>query len=127
MLLLGSSIVAGNKAFGSGFASGNKPDEGADIYGGFISLGNNLIGNSSGATGFISTDQQNVAPKLNPLADNGGATQTMSLQADSFAIGKGNCALALPAVAVTTDQRGASRKSPCDVGAYESASVPKTR
>jgi gliding motility-associated-like protein len=51
-------------------------------------------------------------PKLNPLADNGGATQTMSLQAGSPAINAG-------AGCPTTDQRGVARVGACDIGAFE--------
>src|SRR5262249_12609496 len=60
-----------------------------------------------------------VDPLLNPLANNGGPTQTMSLQAASPARSNGNCNLGAPAAPVTTDQRGVARKNPCDVGAYE--------
>jgi hypothetical protein len=51
---------------------------------------------------------------LGTLADNGGPTQTMALPANSPAIGKGT-ATGAPA----TDQRGTTRKSPPDIGAYE--------
>ena len=51
-------------------------------------------------------------PLLQPLADNGGFSKTMALAAGSPAIGQ---ATDCPA----TDQRGQSRDSPCDIGAYE--------
>lgn len=110
---LGNTIVAGNA----------DPYGNADIKGAVTSLGNNLIGHTSGpnggVTGLVASDQQNVNPLLNPLADNGGPTQTMSLQSSSPAIGMGNCNVGTP---VTTDQRGLTRKTPaCDVGAYETA------
>jgi CSLREA domain-containing protein len=51
-------------------------------------------------------------PLLDPLADNGGATQTHALQAGSAAINQGiGCE--------TIDQRGVPRPSACDIGAYE--------
>ncbi|MDQ2997507.1 MAG: IPT/TIG domain-containing protein, partial [Chloroflexota bacterium] len=53
-------------------------------------------------------------PKLGVLADNGGATQTIALAADSPALDRAkDCP--------STDQRGISRPqgSACDIGAYE--------
>ena len=55
-----------------------------------------------------------VDPGLNVLANNGGPTPTMALQANSPCIGAGNSALA-----PSTDQRGSPRNSPPDIGAYE--------
>jgi CSLREA domain-containing protein len=82
---------------------------------GFINGGNNLqfggaIASSCGV-GIPIAD-----PKLGPLANNGGSTQTMALLPGSPAIDAGNDALC-PA----TDQRGAHRPigPHCDVGAYE--------
>ena len=56
-------------------------------------------------------------PKLGPLANNGGPTQTMALLAGSAALD-----IAVAAQCLTTDQRGSSRPlgSGCDAGAYES-------
>ena len=48
---------------------------------------------------------QHRRPKLAVLADNGGATQTMALQAGSAAIDNGNCFDVSGAV-IHTDQRG---------------------
>jgi hypothetical protein len=60
-----------------------------------------------------------IDPRLGPLQNNGGPTQTLALFADSPAIGHANNALA-PA----TDQRGHKRvEEPgevTDIGAYES-------
>ncbi|MBN1976210.1 MAG: DUF11 domain-containing protein [Anaerolineae bacterium] len=87
-----------------------------DVSGIFISQGYNLIGNTSGGSGFISSDLQNIAPLLGPLADNGGDTQTHALLPGSPAIDAGTCAGA-PAA----DQRGVARPqgAGCDIGAYE--------
>jgi hypothetical protein len=54
-----------------------------------------------------------VNPQLGPLADNGGPTQTLAPQSGSPAIDAG--AAGCPA----TDQRGAPRVGPCDIGAVE--------
>jgi len=55
-------------------------------------------------------------PLLDPagLQNNGGPTKTIALQPGSPAIGKGSC------FPPNTDQRGLYRKSPCDIGAFES-------
>jgi hypothetical protein len=58
-------------------------------------------------------------PKLAPLANNGGATQTMALLQNSPAIDAGN-----PATCPVWDQRGYVRQGPCDIGAYEFGGTP---
>ena len=67
---------------------------------------------------YLSTDINNVAPLIGPLVDNGGPTQTHALLAGSPAIGAGGSE---PDVSV--DQRGVTRDTPPDIGAYE---VPST-
>ena len=63
-----NSIIAGNRT-----ASGTPKD----ITGAFVSQGNNLIGNTTGGTGFTQpTDKTNVAANLGALANNGGQTDT---------------------------------------------------
>jgi hypothetical protein len=51
-------------------------------------------------------------PLLQPLADNGGFSQTLAL-------GAGSPAIRLGKSCPTTDQRGLPRANPCDTGAYE--------
>jgi len=82
------------------------------------STGHNLL--SDGSCKFSSSgDMVSTDPGLNPLADNGGPTQTESLTPTSPAIDHGDTT-ACPA----TDQRGVHRPdeagSACDIGAYES-------
>jgi len=55
-----------------------------------------------------------VDAMLQSLADNGGPTKTMALPGNSPAVGKG-----IVTGAPTTDQRGKARKSPPDIGAFE--------
>ncbi|RLS51385.1 MAG: DUF4347 domain-containing protein [Planctomycetota bacterium] len=101
-----NSIIAGNTSTGT---------TSEDIQGSFTSLGNNLIGNTTGGTGWVASDLQNVNPLLNTLADNGGPTLTHSLQATSPAINAGSATNA-PSV----DQRGYMRNmGTVDIGAYE--------
>lgn len=104
---------------------------GKDCGGGveIVSNGNNIeSGMSCGFT--LPTDRQNVTAeqlKLGPLADNGGPTKTMALNAGSVAIDHVPNGLYDCGSIVTTDQRGRPRPADgngdgvvaCDVGAYE--------
>jgi hypothetical protein len=83
--------------------------------------GHNLsFGDGSCAAGFSTGD-----PNLGPLGDNGGPSQTISLQPGSAAIDK------IPASGAgcpATDQRGVPRPAGagCDIGAYEVAAPKAT-
>jgi hypothetical protein len=97
---------------------------GPDVFGTFASLGHNVIGSTSGATGFVASDQTGVtAAQLNigPLQNNGGQVPTDALLAGSVAIDHGDNAL-VPA-GVTTDARGPGFNrivnGTVDVGAFE--------
>jgi hypothetical protein len=105
---LGNTIVAENIA-----------PSGADVDGGVTSLGDNLIGNSSGGSGFAPVDLLNVNPLLGPLQNNGGPIETMALLPGSPAIGAGSVAL-IPS-GITTDERGTPRvvNGAVDIGAFE--------
>ncbi len=122
--MLGNSIVAANTA---GSAS--------DVRGSFTSLGHNLIGIADGSSGFsngvngdlVGSAASPLDPKLGPLANNGGPTQTMALLVGSPAIDAGSNAL-IPidpstGQPTTTDQRGSGYArivgSSVDIGAYE--------
>lgn len=85
---------------------------------GITSSGHNLIGDASGAAVFTAAgDQNNVDPKLGPLADNGGPTFTQALLPGSPALGAGDP----NSVQFATDQRGLPRtvNSKIDIGAFE--------
>ena len=110
-----------------------------DVFGSVASGGYNLIGDGTGSTGFtavgdlVGTAAAPIDPLLNPLADNGGATQTRALQPGSPAINGGD-----PAFVLTSgpfigppfyDQRGISPFNRVsggiiDIGAFESPLVP---
>lgn len=82
------------------------------------SLGGNLSSDAACDiwlnTGFFGSDDiTSVDPKLGDLADNGGPTLTHALAADSPALGQAM------ADAVTVDQRGTTRQTPADIGAFE--------
>lgn len=120
-----NSIIAGN----NGAAA--SPDV-TNSAGGLDSVGNNIIGNTGTSTGWEASDLLNTNPLLNPIADNGGFSQTFLPMAGSPALNAGqNCVLDLscatnnPPVAVTTDQRGISRPqgAAVDIGAVEVQAV----
>lgn len=82
-----------------------------NVTGANIQFPNNDFGNNS----FIIANPLLLAPDFN-----GADTKTMALQASSPAIDAG---IDCPA----TDQRGAARVGPCDIGAYEfDAALPST-
>jgi hypothetical protein len=110
-LSLRETILAGNTLSAEYAAGVNCSAEYSKTT--ITSAGNNLEdANSCGLTG--PGDLINTNPLLAPLAVNGGPTQTQALQFGSPAIGAGGVC------ASTTDQRGAARATPCDIGAFES-------
>jgi hypothetical protein len=124
------NLSAGTVKMGSTIVTGNTADSGPNIDGVITSLGNNLVGDTSGAssTSFMQgahADQTGVSlssMQLGGLTDNGGPTFTMALLGSGNpAVGKGFCTWdsTVPVPAVSTDQRGTVRAAPCDVGAFE--------
>lgn len=105
---LKNTIVAGNLALGTSIP---------DVGGAVTSQGTNLIGNTTGGSGFTASDLLNVNPMFGGFANNGGGTYTMSLLAASPAINAGNNVGAPP-----TDQRAVARPQggTVDIGSYES-------
>jgi hypothetical protein len=93
--------------------TGVTPD---DVKGAFASLGHNLLGTTTGSTGFGATDLLNLHPVLGPLGNNGGPTRTHTLLPGSPAINAGN-----NDYASATDQRGLPRiaNGTVDIGAVE--------
>jgi hypothetical protein len=107
-LTINNSTIAGNAnslgSFGGGIynggalnmqntiLAGNTDTGGApDLYGSLTSSGYNLIGNTAGSSGgFAATDLLNVNPRLGPLQNNGGPTQTMALLSGSPALDAGD-------------------------------------
>ena len=101
----------------------------SDVSGTFKSEGYNLIGDSTGSTGFdeaigdiVGTSDNPIDPRLAPLDFNGGTTQTIALLPDSPAIDAGDPTML--DTDPTTDQRGFPRVSNgrADIGAFEFSS-----
>jgi CSLREA domain-containing protein len=111
---LRNSIVAGN-------LDRSTTNPGHDCAATITSLGHNIIGQDTGcdvtpASGdLIGTAGSPIDPKLGPLADNGGPTQTHALLAGSPALDSAGPGCP------PSDQRGAPRTGTCDRGAYELA------
>ena len=102
---LGATIVADQTSGGSC----------AGVAATLTDLGYNI--DDDGSCGFGGTsvsDSPTVDPNLGVLTSNGGPTQTIALLPNSPAIDKVR-AVQCPA----TDQRGAPRTAPCDIGAYD--------
>jgi len=131
-----SGILAGGIGNDSGTATLQNSivansTSGGNCSGTMTSNGYNL--SSDGTCNFKSTgDLNNTDPKLGPLQDNGGPTQTMALLPGSPAIDAGNAGGCTNGRGhlLKTDQRGMPRpdredKGGCDMGAYEEQSQPK--
>jgi len=129
---LNNTIVAGNYTVPA--VGGSPPDDIVGAVG--PSSAYNLIGNASAATGLsaanhnqLGTAASPIDPKLRPLANNGGPTQTMALLPGGPAIDAGSNPLAVgvDGKLLLTDQRGYGRifNGTVDIGAYEyGASIP---
>ncbi|GEM_PF-1132412 len=136
-LSLTNTIVAGNQdAAGSVYSpdcSGQLQDGTPDANSN-APVGHNIIGDGTGCTFAAgATDQVGgtgnpvIDPKLGPLQNNGGPTQTMALLPGSPAIGAGDpttCGLLTLSGGAPgpngLDQRGAVRSpASCDIGAYD--------
>ncbi|MBW4681149.1 MAG: FG-GAP repeat protein [Microcoleus vaginatus WJT46-NPBG5] len=111
-----NTIITGNTS-----ANNGSPN----FTGILTSEGYNLIGNLNGTviTGNTTGNITGIAANINPLAGNGGPTQTRALRPDSRAINAGDPS----AAPLTTDQRGNPRVSGgrIDIGAYESDFAPE--
>ncbi len=147
-LTLTNSTVSGNSANNAGatgggirndgdatlvntIVAGNSAPTGPDAQGAFISLGHNLIGDTTGSSGWVDSDLKPVDPLLGPLdpllgplQNNGGTASTHALLPGSPAIDSGTNT-GCPAA----DQRGVARPNDgdkngtaiCDIGSLEQA------
>jgi hypothetical protein len=113
-LTMNNSVVAGNS---SGF--------GPDIAGAVAASSSyNLIGNGSALTGIsngvngnqVGSASNPIDPKLGPLQDNGGPTETRELLAGSPALNAGDAN-----ELGVADQRGVARAGGVNIGAYQAS------
>jgi hypothetical protein len=113
----------GNTTSRNMLLAGNTSPNGPDLFGRLTSHGHNLIGDGTGGSGFDPTDlvgttRNPIDPRLGPLQENGGPTQTMALLPGSPAIGAGD-----PTDAPMWDQRGPGFprvvNGTIDIGAFE--------
>jgi predicted outer membrane repeat protein len=113
---------AANTIFGDPFGAG--VDDGCGASG--LSDGGGNLTTDATCPGAV-VDLADLA--LQPLADNGGPTQTVALGAASVAIDAGVDAVCEASPVSGIDQRGYVRPSgaACDSGAYEYEAVPATR
>jgi CSLREA domain-containing protein len=113
--LQGGFIVQNTLVSGNGAGS-----TGPDIAGPFTSLGFNLVGDASGASGFVGTDKPGVFQALGALGSFGGRTAV-------FPLGNGPAINAIPSgsCVLIDDQRGTARpqNGACDIGAFEQTIV----
>jgi len=113
-----NTIIAGNSA----------ALDGPDCCGTLVSQDYNLVGDNCGCTftaqshDQVGTGASPIDPKLGPLANNGGSTDTHALLSGSPAIDTGDCTN-IAGNPVASDQRGVVRPqgAHCDIGAFESA------
>jgi Invasin, domain 3 len=106
--------------------------------GGTVTVANTIVSGNSGSNcaGTITDDGNNLQfgdttcgfaltanPRLGPLSDNTGPTQTIALGQGSAAIGGADPAICRLAAVGNTDQRGQFRtnavRNACDIGAYD--------
>jgi predicted outer membrane repeat protein len=118
-----NSIIAGN-TIGGGAANG------FDVFGIVTTQGYNLIGRTDGSAGWDATQHDQLGtnanpldPRLNGLADNGGPTQTLSLQANSPALRAGDWTLRGGLTVLSRDQRGYLRLDAVTIGAFDPDAV----
>jgi parallel beta-helix repeat protein len=92
----------------------NDAEEGDNIYvaSGAVDSDYNLYSDTPAGFTRGSHDIINANPKNYEMSDNGGLTPTCAIDSTSPARGAGSTALA-------TDQRGVTRGSPSDIGAYQ--------
>ena len=129
----GAAIEA-NVSVANSLLAGNVSDvnQGADCVGTLTSGGYNLIQDTRNCTitGNTTGDITGVDPKLGPLGDNGGPTETQALLGGSPAIDAGSPASpgSGDGACEATDQRGVARPvgPRCDIGAFEGDSSGTT-
>jgi hypothetical protein len=104
-------------------ASGNNCDNGGYFTDGGGNLEDGATCGFSAANGSLS----NTDPLLGAFGNYGGSTNTFPLLPGSPAIDSGNVATCAAALVSGKDQRGVTRPSACDIGAFESQGFTLTK
>jgi hypothetical protein len=106
----GVSAGGGSSAVGNTIVAGNSGNTAPDAEGTFNSSGVNLVGIGDQSSGFSANNYDQIGtavsplnPRLGPLQNIGGSTDTMALLHGSPALDRGY------SFALTTDQRGSPR------------------
>ena len=120
--VLTDTLTARNTIIAGNFDDSTSGSQHPDCSGTLTSPRYNLVENTTGCmvTGSPFGNITGVSPNLGPLQDNSGDTLTHALLAGSPAIAGGDpagCTDQNGAILIT-DQRGAIRTGPCDIGAY---------
>jgi hypothetical protein len=133
-LTVSNTTITGNKAYGgdlaglgsngilnmrnSILAGNNDGYDNTDLWGQLTSSGYNLFGHTRDSGGFVNTDIiiGTGNPRLGPLQDNGGPTQTMAPLPGSRPLNAGD-----PAQLGVPDQRGVVRRGGVNIGAYQAS------
>ncbi|MEI6193744.1 MAG: choice-of-anchor Q domain-containing protein, partial [Verrucomicrobiota bacterium] len=125
----GAGGAGGSNAGSSGSAGTNGvAGTGSDLNGSFISQGHNLVGLSTGNTGFTNNllgdivgTNTTINAKVGLLTNNSGWVWTCALQNGSPALDVGDDTITGGPLNLTNDARGYPRKSGShvDIGAYE--------
>ncbi len=114
----GGGVSGANIVMHNSIVAGNAGAPNVDLDGALTSSGFNLIGISTGGSGYASSDILDVDPMLGGLADNGGPTFTLALLPGSPAIDAGD-----NTDAPEWDQRGPGFprivNGTIDIGAFE--------
>ena len=118
----GGDLVGDGSVFLANTIVANNPT-GGNCLGSMTSLGGN-VENADSCRFRELSDQPGTAPRLGPLAENGGPTQTHALLAGSPAQEQAVCTELDPCPPI--DQRGVARPQfdDFDAGAYESETTP---
>jgi hypothetical protein len=115
----GFSILGGSMQLLNTIVAGDTASTSPDIFGGIISNGNNLVGETDGSFGYVGsdltgTDANPLSAGLGAFGNYGGPTPVVPLLEGSAALGTGS-ALGVPSI----DQRGDPRVAPVDIGAVQ--------
>ncbi len=125
--LSANTSTTGGGIFGGGTISGTivANDSGHDLAGAFQGtydlIGDGSGGLSAGSGNILGTTGTPINPLLEPLANNGGPTETMALSPESPAISAGAVFNGPDGDPITADERSISRPQVMtpDIGAYE--------